>query len=256
MADLAELPRPTADEHFRYIRGFLLTLTLCFGLGGIGMIVYDAYTAGVASDAKAALGEEPGPDAIKAAFQIVETPHLFSGWRVPDSILPPGGDPDLSVYDEEVLAKAVIAAPEVEAPTAKSKNADECGQDLVCVAVALGKPYDTKKTRRMPQRVKVHQYLLLRRTMARGEPMTDAQLRFFQWNRPLWVRAFRKQVMDLDAAPQATDATMVAELTAILEEATHNGAVFGWYGVGAGALFGGFLLLWIRRKDELQTEAG
>ncbi|MFT7623454.1 MAG: hypothetical protein ACI9WU_002637, partial [Myxococcota bacterium] len=249
-ADLQDLPRPSALEHLKYVRGYLLTLTLCFGVGGLLMLGYNGWTAGNVEAATTALGdaETPSADQIKAAFEAVESPHLFGGWRVPDSILPEK-DTELAGLDEEALVKAVLEAPVVPVPSKDSQGIGTCGNDTLCTAEALGKPFTQKKGVRpsVPQRVKVFRYLLLRRAMARGEAISPEQIRFFQWNRTLWVRAFRRQIMDGSGTPTQSDVVIIRDLIEILEGASSNGTVFGWYGTLSGLVFGLFTFLWIRR---------
>ncbi len=243
--------RPGADEHFKYIRGFLLTLALCFGVIGAILVVYDTMTASRAAEAQAALGDNPDADAMKKAFELIESPHLFSGWRVPERVLPKD-DRILGDLDEEALAAAVIAAPDTPIALAQSKDAGKCNSDLLCIATSLGKPWDRK--RRLPNRVKIFNYLLARRSMAKGEPLTDGQLTFMQWNRTLWIRAFRRQIMDGKGTPTATDAAMLRPLIENLEGASKNGLIFGWYGVVSGLLFGLILLVWIKRRRPEDAE--
>ena len=70
--------RPSAGEHYRYIRNFLAVLVAAFGGVAIVLLAYDGFTSGRASQARALLDVEPDAVALKKALQLAESPHLFS----------------------------------------------------------------------------------------------------------------------------------------------------------------------------------
>ncbi len=246
MAEPNELPQPTPEEGWRYVLRFLANLTGVFGVVSVLLMGYCLYTDSVADEAAALLeGDSPTADALKDAFSLVETPHLLSGWRVPDHIFP-RDEPDLLAFDEEELAEAIVAL-ETLPPNVAPKPVEQCtAGDLLCVGLGLGAEYDRRAG--VPQRYKVYRYLLLRRAMARGEGLSEEQLAFFQWNRALWGRAFRRQIMDGSGTPTASDVVILRELTENLQGATRNGFVFASYGLLATGMFAFFLFFWWRHR--------
>lgn len=240
------LPRPTAHEAYRYVSRYVQVLALTFGGIAVALLAYNLYTSGVAEDAAALLADdEPSADDLKAAFEMLEPSHLFSGWRVPDALWT-DDDPLLGGVDEEELVEAVIALDAPLAPTAQSTPPESCDSaDLICLATGLGRPLEPS-LKQVPQAYKVYRYLLLRRSMARGEALSAERLAFFQWNRTLWVRAFRRQVMDADGTPTASDATLLRELREILAASSKNGLIFAWYGIASALIFALILFFWRR----------
>ena len=239
--------RPSAQDHYIYVLRFLLILAGIFGGTSIVLLGYDFYTTSKAADAAALLEGEPDAEKVKQAFELVETPHLFSGWRVPDQLW----DEDhaqLGKFTEDALVKAVLAADADPLPTT-GKAYGTCGTDLLCVAQVMGqvpKPEDDKTRVRLPDAAKWYRYLILRRAMAQGRALTEEETTFFRWNRTLWVRAFRAQVMDAQGTVSDSDLLLVRDLQESLEVSSRNGLIFGWYGLFSGLLFGLFAFLWRR----------
>jgi len=253
MAQPKDLPQPTPEEGWRYVLRFLANLTGTFGVVAVVLMAYCLYTGSVADDASALLeSEEPSSEALKEAFALVETPHLLSGWRVPDRIFPVDESALAGVYEEE-LAAAVVELAALPS-SAEAKTPEQCvPDDLACIGLGLGAAYDRRVG--VPQRYKVYRYLLLRRAMARGESLSEEQLGFFQWNRALWVRAFRRQIMDATGTPTVSDAVILRELTENLRGATRNGLVFASYGLLATAMFACFLFFWWKYRRPSSSAA-
>ena len=251
-----ELTRPTEWETWRYIRNFLLVLMVTFGGISVVLLAYDLYTSGRAAEAATLLEGEPSADSMKQAFEQLESPHLFSGWRVPDSILPPD-DKVLAGLDEEKLAAAATALDKKVVGTATSTPPGRCAGVLPCVIEGLGRPPAVNpktKTKQLPQSYKVYRYLMLRRSMARGEELTAAELKFFRWNRTLWVRAFRRQIMDGKGTPTASDRILLSDLQVSLAGSSDNGLIFSYYGLAAAFVFGLTLLGWMRMRRPTEPE--
>ena len=247
------LPQPTLIETWRYVRQFLGLLTAGAAIISLGMLAYNSSTGARAEAATAALDSGD----MKAAFEAVESPHMLGGWRVPDALWK-ADDPVMGGLDEEKLAAAAVAMDAAPQPATTSEDANKC-QTAPCAVIGLGKPWARQNDGRRlmpPQRVKVFQYLMLRRSMGRGQALSEAELRFFQWNRALWVRAFRRQVMDGEGIPTASDAVIIGELQEILAASSHNGMIFGWYSLLVTAMLAAAFGMWITlRKPEDNAQA-
>lgn len=247
------LPQPTLLETWRYVRQFLGLLTAGAAIISLGMLAYNSSAGARANAANAAL--EAGD--MTAAFEAVESPHMLGGWRIPDALWK-ADDPLMGTLNEEKLAAAAVAMDAAPQPATTSKDANKC-QTAPCAVVGLGKPWARRNDGRRtspPQRVKVFRYLMLRRSMSRGETLSDQDLRFFQWNRALWVRAFRRQVMDREGTPTPQDAVIMGELAEILAASSHNGMIFGWYGLVVTGMLATAFGMWITlRKPEANAQA-
>ncbi len=258
------LPRPTAIETWEYVNRLIIGLFAAGCVVSVAGFTYDLVTRSAAEEARGLVaGETPSPEAIRQAFDLVRTPHVLAGWHGPKSVFP-ADEPALAAVDEEALALAVSALP--AAPPRGKTKVEDCGSLATltpavanCVASALGRAFDQSKGPQ-PDRYRMYRYLLLRRSMARSEALSADELRYFQWNLTLWVRAFDRQIVTAgQGTPTASDAAMVRHLAASKAGASDNGLVISWYALAIALLFGGTGLGWRRlrvRFDVADREPG
>ena len=239
---------PTPLEAWHYDIRFLGWLAGVFAACTLALYVYSAVSRSSEAKAGALLSGEPTAAAMQEAFGILRRAHLFGGWKVPDRLLP-ADDRVLGSMDEERLAAAAIALPEAPRADPGARAPEQCEGDMPCLIAGLGQP--PRKGERPSPRYLVFRYLLLRRAMAKGEPLDAAGVRFFQWNVTLWVRAFERQVMAGKGTATASDAVLLRHLLDNRAGATGNALVFAHYGVVASLIFAGLLaFFWRRRRPQ------
>ena len=90
-------------DSWRYILRFVSWLAGIFFVVTTSLYVHNALMESGADEAETLLAGEATDEAIKQAYELVSTPHVFAGWHVPAQIFPEAV-PALSSLDEEALA--------------------------------------------------------------------------------------------------------------------------------------------------------
>lgn len=259
MSSPDETAVPTTYESWQYVLRYLVALTASFAAISGGLLGYGLYERGQARDAEAILAGERTPETLKQAYTELRRPHLFAGWRVPDSILPKD-DAVLAAVDEEALAAKAVALPasafelprsEAGKPPPRPATAASCKDDTACFLKVLGLAVEGPTSPRQ----KLFHYLALRHAMAAGRALSADELRFFRWNVTLWVRAFDRQIMTGNGTPTASDGAMLEALLESRQGANENALIFAVYGFVATAVIGLTLLLWWRWRRPEQDAA-
>ncbi len=101
-------PEEVRKDIARSERLFLKKLGMGLLVAAVAGWIYTAYmSSAVSSDAASALDGEPGEQEIKAAFEALQWPHLFSGLERPARLVPEA-EPLLEGLDEEVVVEAFV----------------------------------------------------------------------------------------------------------------------------------------------------
>jgi hypothetical protein len=227
-------------ESWAYIHSFLIWLVVCFGVTTVLLSAYNQLTQSKTDDAAALLTDGADVEQFKSVFDQLKDPHLLSGWRVPDSIVP-GFDPRLSDLTEDGLLEAAIALPEFPAPKGLVKNLNACNKNQECIIAALGTT--PRGAKRRPYSNQIYRYLFLSRAMAAGQPLTDEQIRYFKTHVTLWVRAFERQITHGKGKATTSDRSMLELLLESRRTSLWNTWLFCGYGAIASLLLGTVLVV-------------
>ncbi|HIA04990.1 MAG TPA: hypothetical protein EYN06_02650 [Myxococcales bacterium] len=238
-------------ESWAYIHSFLIWLVACFGVITLLLTVYNQLTQSKTDEAAALLTEGADAEQLKSVFERLKDPHLLSGWRVPDSIVP-GFDPRLSDLTEDGLLEAAMALPEFPAPKGSVKHLNACNKNQTCIISALGTT--RRGAKRPPYSNQIYRYLFLSRAMAAAQPVTDEQIRYFKTHITLWVRAFERQIINGKGTATTSDRSMLELLLESRQTSLWNTWLFCGYGGIAFMILGSVLLVWRRRRHGLEAK--
>jgi hypothetical protein len=242
----------TPEESWHYIHRFLIWLVICFGAVTGCLLLYNQVYSAKSDEAAAALTSDADAAAMKSAFELLRSPHLFSGWRVPNELVP-GKDPRLSELTEDGLLRAALELPSFPAPKGSVKQLKNCQKDTACIIAALGAV--PPKTKRIPFHHQLYRYLYLSRAMSKGEALSEKQVHYFRTHLTLWVRAFERQIVNGKGSASHSDRPMLSVLLESRQISIQNTWIFCWYGIAATLLLALVLFLWRRRRPSDTPES-